>query len=402
MCKGSELVSIAELRLPVNNSKVGKSQTLHRLATCCSQFLPKDYPFQRIGKLSKPNFSILRQAADNFCTTSNKFELMKAEILRPIDEYIQNLDPLGIEAQKNTEVNRTALLAWLLIYPPANAWWEKLSSGISEAQRPTFLEQPGGPGNFRLQIYTELIRVSEEMKISPSGIDDSLFDPSVIGTDAANACKRIFPRAGIFKDGESLRDAHTSLVNRYKSLEQRVYSSGFSKGNWSKETYERAYLCVGEGGKTRDIGLFYSFVVFSKHSEDIQWIVRDFADTIGQSSSSTQNETNNNSSSNQRVSRKEDKEVARLERIVSAVAKSFTPAKRRQEDLFDLSDVGDRFSQEEKVERVKFVKIANIREALKIWQEIAKDKLFKTKPQSEQDAINSKISTLLQQLSELV
>lgn len=350
---------------------------LHRLATCCSKVLPQGFRLNRMGRISKTNLSLLRQAADNFCTTSNKFELMKAEILRPIDECIQNLDPLGIEAQKNTDVNRTALLAWLLIYPPANTWFEKLSSCVSEAQRPTFLEQPGGPGTFRLQIYTELIRISEEMKMSPSGIDDSLFDPSLIGTDAANACKRVFPRAGIFKDGESLRDAHTSLVNRYKSLEQRVYSSGFAKGNWSKETYERAYLCVGEG-KTRDIGLFYSFVVFSKHSEDILWIVRDFADTIGQSSSSTQKETNNNSSSNRHLSRKEGKEEARVERIVSTVVKALPqllPAKRPFDDLSDVSEYQE--------ERVKLVKIANIEKALKIWQDLAKDKLFKAKPQSK-------------------
>lgn len=309
--QGESILNLTSTKLPEVNSKFGKAQCLNRIVAKLKalELLDKDsFPSKRLSSLSKKNYDILVSAVKLCGESANSLASLKEEILRPFEEGISSVDAPMQAVDKNSEVNRIALLSWLLIYPPAIPLWESLSSKVPESVRPAFIEQPGGPGAFRLNAYGELAKVSEIMKSCPDAFDFGIFSANSIGADPAAACEKINPSAGIFKDGEALRDMHTSLVNRHKALEQRVYSSGFSKGEWSTETYQRAYDRSGESGKTKDVGLFYAFVVFSHSNTDVQWLVRDFADTIGYSSCN-----NNQKSASTPVLSKKD--TARMERL---------------------------------------------------------------------------------------
>jgi hypothetical protein len=141
--------------------------------------------------------------------------------------------------------------------------WEKLTTKVSSAETPAFIEQPGGPMAYRLSIYSSLVEISEQLKMCTETIDSSVLAPERIGEQPSNSVSRINPRMASFKDGTALKELHTSLVNRHSELSGRVFSSGFSGESNSLEAYLRAYESSGDSGKTKDISLFYAFVVFS-------------------------------------------------------------------------------------------------------------------------------------------
>lgn len=289
--EGDKLFTTVDKRLPMVNSKLSRTKCIKKILSEVAGSLEKPInPKVRIAQLSKENTDELKRAINKHCLNADKLQALKVQILQPYEEALLLLTPdTEFAATNNSEVNRIALLAWLLLYPPATALWEKLNSSIDEEHRPAFLEQPGGPTAYKNFIYEELIKVSDVLRCDEEAMDSdrAIFNEETIGKDAAAACENIKPRAGVFKDSSSLKALHTSLINSYTIFKGRVFSSGFSKDETNIETYQRAYIYCGQGGKTKDIGLFYAFVVFSRCSTtDVTWIVRDLAGTVGRSSSS--------------------------------------------------------------------------------------------------------------------
>lgn len=150
--EANTLVELIRNALPNVNSTLGRTRCLNRMVQFlkAEESLLEAFPTQRLGQISKKNIEILKQSVADYCLEAKNFESLKNYILQRFEEQL--LESCTVD-ERNSKANRIALLAWLLVYPPAAIIWEKLTTKASSAETPAFIEQPGGPMAYRLSIY---------------------------------------------------------------------------------------------------------------------------------------------------------------------------------------------------------------------------------------------------------
>lgn len=211
-------------------------------------------------------------------------------------------------------------MAHLVVSPLATSLWEAISSNVPEGQRPAFLDQTDGVGHSRTANYEALIAVAETVK---EDLDMTAFSVDRLGTDAMNAVSHISARTATFKDAVDLQSLFTTYVNLHDTLLQRLGRSGKSK---EEGTLERRMECfdsfVGEHGRSKNLGLFYCFIVWE--GQTTRWATRRLDSSICVSSTDDPAVIRNSSSSRSGALTKKQLDTAALVRNLREVL--HTPA----------------------------------------------------------------------------
>jgi len=207
-------------------------------------------------------------------------------------------------------------MAHLVISPLATTLWEAISSNVLEAQRPAFLDQTDGVAHSRSANYEALVAVAETVK---EDLDMTNFTLDRLGTDSLAAVKHITAATASFKDGVELQSLFTTYVNLHDTLIANLACSGYSK---ELGTLERRMDCfanfVGGRGRSKNIGLFYCFIVWE--GKPTRWTTRRLDPSLGVSSASDE------SSSRIRALPAQTKKQVATNELIKNLREAFTPA----------------------------------------------------------------------------
>jgi hypothetical protein len=165
----------------------------------------------------------------------------------------------------NTRLNAIALFAHLLVDPEAADLWNNCHGSIVSSQKPQYLEQTDGVGNFKEIQYGKLVSYSKSFRESLN--NDDILSIHHIPDDALDAMQDIDPRKGVLDSAKRLKELETTWVNKHDCLIGNLDASG---GNLPEGSFERRTKCwesfVGPPGKSKDVALYYVFLVWEGKS----------------------------------------------------------------------------------------------------------------------------------------
>jgi hypothetical protein len=215
-------------------------------------------------------------------------------------------------------------MAFLLVDDAATALWETLNTPVSANDRPPYIEQTDGITNSKKNIGLQLIAVSETMKHS---VDTSLFSTAHIGVEAAHAVRGINPSNATFSSPDELFTLHTKFVNQHDELLKRLDSSGQGA---AENTIERRLKCfnhyIGSLGRSKNLGLFYCFIVWEGKST--RWLSKRLPDSLTISSGNQISNTSTVQTSNENaLSKKEMKKIVTQAATFKALMSQQSPKK---------------------------------------------------------------------------